>query len=131
MKVTLAALISPVTQEALSVILTQPVSFKVRHNLTRIQESVGTELETFDKTKLEMLEKFVVKDGDDFKSNGNGGLIFKSKKGEAEFVKEWNELVSTEITIKGEKIDESSLDKIEMSVVQGIALGWLIESKGE
>lgn len=131
MKVTLAALISPVTQEALSVILTQPVSFKVRHNLTRIQESVGTELETFDKTKLEMLEKFAVKDGDDFKSNGNGGLIFKSKKGEAEFVKEWNELVSTEITIKGEKIDESSLDKIEMSVVQGIALGWLIESKGE
>ena len=127
MKITLSNIISPVCQEALGQLLTQPVPFKLRLNLAKVQKSVATEIETFDATKIEILKKYCKMDGEELKTNKDGGVTFKSNKAEEEFIKEWNEAITVEVTIDGEQITELDIENVELSVVQGVALSWLIK----
>ena len=90
-----------------------PISTAFR--LSSILKKVQGVLETYDENRKLLIEK-----------HGKDGEISPESKNFKKFVEEMNELLATEEKLDVEKIDQSSLSKVEIAPAQLIALEWLI-----
>ena len=118
MKVKLAFLVQ---NEALGKLVEAPMPFATSYRVSKVVSSVQAELDTFEKTRQSMLEKYGTKT-----EEGNYEIKPESKNWE-KFVKEYEELINEEVKIDAKKIKASSLSKVEMSAKDLLSLDWLIE----
>jgi len=119
MKVKLAFLVQ---NEALQKLVEEPMDALTSFRIGKAVSSVQSELETFEKTRQSMLEKYGTK-----MENGDGLEIKPESKNWKEFVTEYEELVNEEVEIDAKKVKISALKQVKMSPKDLLSLGWLIE----
>lgn len=119
MKVKLAFLVQ---NEALQKLVEEPIDALTSFRIGKAVSSVQSELETFEKTRQSMLEKYGTKT-----ENGEGLEIKPESKNWKKFVTEYEELVNEEVEIDAKKVKISALKQVKMSPKDLLSLGWLIE----
>jgi len=114
MKIKLGLIVS--SNEPLGKLMTSVVPISTAFRLKEVLKEVQKTLESYDSTRKELIEKY-----------GKDGEITPKAKDWEKFVTEMNELLGTETKIDVEKINQSSLSKVEISASDISALDWLIK----
>lgn len=115
--VTLADLLA--SQQALQSLAQQPLPARLAFKLSKVLKAVTKELDTCNETRIKLCDQYGTK-----REDGS----YKFSKANEELVnKEYNDLVQTQVTIRGEHIDLEDLPGLTISAADVIRLAWLME----
>tara|TARA_R110002020_G_scaffold372202_2_gene583698 strand:+ start:757 stop:1104 length:348 start_codon:yes stop_codon:yes gene_type:complete len=104
------------SSEPLGKLMNSSVPISTAFRLSSILKKVQGVLETYDESRKVLIEK-----------HGENGEIKPESKNFNKFVDEMNELLETETKLDVEKIEQSSLSKVEITPSDLLALEWLIK----
>lgn len=116
---TLAELLN--SQGALQVLANQPFPASLSFKISKIMKAVMAELKTCDETRLKLCGQYGVLNQE------TDTYEFPDKTKLEELNKEYAELVKTEVTIPGERLDPDRLPELSISPSNLVVLGWLIK----
>jgi hypothetical protein len=109
------------SQQALANLGLMKLPARVSFRVAGVLRANRAKMEDFDKTRLELFEKYGKKD------NGPEGEILKVPQEQmAAFNKEAAELTATNITLECEAILLAEFGDAEISPTDALALGWLV-----
>lgn len=116
-KVTLEDLLK--SQQALQSLANQPMPARHAFRLSKILKQVAKELETLNETRLKLCEEYG-------KKNKAGSFEF-SKANEAKINAEFEDLIKTEVVLRGELLDLDGLPGLTITASSVVLLTWLVE----
>ena len=119
LKVTIGQLLASAESGALNKLMAEPLRAAVAFRLKKVAPAIDAELRIFNETRIELCEKYGTKS-----ETADNYSIPDDK--QAEFQAEFQQLLATEVELRGKVISVFDLGDTKISVADLTALDWLI-----